>query len=95
MNRSRLRIEGSLSTIFSANPPHVDVDLRCGAQELEQHQLASPRTDALAQAVWKANLVARARLTTRVLLDEQDEVRTSEAEKGRSVVEFRVTRQGI
>jgi chemotaxis protein MotB len=73
---------------------HVEVDLPFGGAELEQHGLATRRTDALMQAIWRASLTARASLTSRVVLAELDEVRNSEAEEGRSVVEFRVTRPG-
>jgi chemotaxis protein MotB len=71
---------------------NIEVDLPFGTAEIEQHQLGTRRSDALVLAIWKANVVHRAKITSRVVLHELAEVKNSEAEKGRSVVEFRVTR---
>jgi flagellar motor protein MotB len=71
---------------------NVEIDLPFGEHELVEHQLGSRRADALVSGIWKASVVHRVKLLSRVILRERDEVKGSEAEGVRSVVEFRVTR---
>lgn len=73
----------------------IEIDHAFADYEIDQQALGARRTSALVSAIWSAHEAdARARIVTSVRVNERTEVRTSEAEQGRSVVEFRVTRDG-
>lgn len=70
---------------------NVEVELPFSHSEVEEHQLASRRADALFSGIWKASVAHRVNMLTRVMLREQVEVGPGDAVDRRSVVEFRVT----
>ncbi len=69
-----------------------EVELPFGDLELGQNDLACRRVNALVSGIWKSNVRNKVNIISRVLLKELDEVKHSEAENGRSIVEFRFTR---
>lgn len=70
---------------------NVEIDLPFGEDELVEHSLGSRRADALVSGIWKGSVVHRVNMLSRVILLEQDEVKASEAELVRGVVEFRIS----